>query len=259
MALETYVRLPGRTPRQAWHWKAWVPGFSQIWNAARLNLSDALDPFERGAITLSMRQGMGLIVLLGLLAGLLPLLSQLWLGLRLGAAVPLASLAVDLAGLANEYGIPALDLASNNTSLLAGSAARLPPWLAASLSSLGLWINVPLRWLSLWLVYGTAVAGVARLMGAKNQLQTFFAATSLAAVPLVLTGLAPLPLVGPVAVVGGALGAGGVYCLAVRFVTRLDWVRLLLALLLPGVVVVALSLIGFLAVLAGFALAYSAL
>jgi hypothetical protein len=50
-----------------------------------------------------------------------------------------------------------------------------------------------------------------------------------------------------------------VYCLAVRFVTRLDWVRLLLALLLPGVVVVALSLIGFLAVLAGFALAYSAL
>ena len=216
MALETYVRLPGRTPRQAWHWKAWVPGFSQIWNAARLNLSDALDPFERGAITLSMRQGMGLIVLLGLLAGLLPLLSQLWLGLRLGAAVPLASLAVDLAGLANEYGIPALDLASNNTSLLAGSAARLPPWLAASLSSLGLWINVPLRWLSLWLVYGTAVAGVARLMGAKNQLQTFFAATSLAAVPLVLTGLAPLPLVGPVAVVGGALWAGG--CTAWRYV-----------------------------------------
>ena len=83
------------------------------------NLSDALDPFERGGVTLSMRQGIGLIGLLGLLAGFLPLLSQLWLGLRFGAAVPLASLAVDLAGLAHEYGIPALDLVSNNTSLLA--------------------------------------------------------------------------------------------------------------------------------------------
>ncbi|MFM7581974.1 MAG: hypothetical protein ACKO9F_04520, partial [Caldilinea sp.] len=127
MALETYVRLPGRSPRQVWtHWKAWVPGFNQIWNAARFNLSDALDPFERGGVTLSMRQGIGLIGLLGLLAGFLPLLSQLWLGLRFGAAVPLASLAVDLADLAHEYGVPALDLASNNTSLLAGSAARLP-------------------------------------------------------------------------------------------------------------------------------------
>ena len=92
-------------------------------------------------------------------------------------------------------------------------------------------------------------------MGAKNQLQPFFAATSLAAVPLVLTGLAPIPLVGPVAVVGGALWAGGVYCLAVRFVTGLDWVRLLLALLLPGIFMMALSLIGLLAVLAGLALA----
>ena len=148
-----------------------------------------------------------------------------------------------------------LRLQRGMANLLAGSAARLPGWLAASLSSLGFWINVPLGWLSLWLVYGTAVAGVARLMGAKNQLQPFFAATSLAAVPLVLTGLAPIPLVGPVAGVGGALWAGGVYCLAVRFVTGLDWVRLLLALLLPGIFMMALSLIGLLAVLAGLALA----
>jgi hypothetical protein len=199
MSLHTNVVLPGRAPREEWTQRGyWLPGVDQIVNAARLNLADALDPSARGAITVSMRQGIGMIVVLGLLAGVPTLLANLWLGLSMGAAVPLAAAAASLADLVAGYTVnPIAGEIANTASLLAGIEPRMPGLLAALLSALGLWLNWPLGWLANWIVYGAVVAGLARLMGAPSNLQTFFAATSFTAVPLVLTGLRPDPVSWP--------------------------------------------------------------
>lgn len=242
MSLHTHVVMPGRASREEWTQRRyWLPDISQMWNAARLNLADALDPFERGAITVSMRQGIGLIVLLGLLAGVPTLLANLWLGLRMGTALPLAAAAVSLAELAAGYPTnPIVSEVAHTASLLAGIEPRMPGLLAGLLSALGLWLNWPLGWLANWITYGAVVAGLARLMGAPNNLQTFFAATSFTAVPLVLTGLSPIPFLGPVAVIAGVLWALALYYQAVRRVTGLDAARALLSLLLPVVVIAAI-------------------
>ncbi|HHY54807.1 MAG TPA: hypothetical protein GYA08_05165 [Chloroflexi bacterium] len=242
MSLHTHVVLPGRAPREEWTQRRyWLPTVSQMWNAARLNLADAFDPFERGMMTTSMRQGIGMIVVLGLAAGVPTLLANLWLGLRTGAAVPLAAVAASLTNLAAGY--PANPVASevaHTASLLAGIEPRMPGLLAGLLSALGLWLNWPLGWLANWIVYGAVVAGLARLMGAPNNLQSFFAATSFTAAPLVLTGLSPIPFLGPLAVIAGVIWAFAFYYQAVRHVTGLDAARTLLSLLLPLVVIAAI-------------------
>lgn len=242
MSLHTHVTLPGRAPREEWTQRAyWLPDFNQMWNAARLNLPDALDPFERGAVTVSMRQGIGMIVVLGLAAGVMPFLTNLWLGLFMGAAVPLASAASSFAEFAAGYPTnPAVAHFSDTVRLAAGIEPRMPGFLAALLSSIGLWLNWPLGWLSTWIVYGTVVAGLARLMGANNNLQTFFAATSFTAVPMLLTGLSPIPFLGPIAVITGMVWAAVLYYKAIRYVTGLDTPRTLLSMFLPALVMAAI-------------------
>jgi len=242
MSLHTYVNMPGRASREEWFQrKYWLPDFNQMWNAARLNLTDALDPFERGAATVSMRQGIGMIVVLGLLAGVIPLIANLWLGIRMGTAVPLASLATALAELAAGYtGNAAAGQIANSAGMMAGIEPRLPGFLAALLSALGLWINTPLGWLSNWIVYGAVVAGLARLLGAENRLQTFFAATSFTAVPMLLTGLGPIPFIGPLAILVASVWAAILYYQAMRLVTGLDVGRTLLSMAVPVVAAAAI-------------------
>jgi len=242
MNSHTHVILPGHASREEWTQRRyWLPDFSQIWNAARLNLVDALDPFERGYITVSMRQGLGMIVVLGLVAGLLPLLANLWLSLRIGTAAPLAAVAASLADFAaNSPSNMVAGYVSTNASLIAGVEPRMPGFLAALLSSLGLWLNTPMNWLSNWLVYGAVVATLARMMGAPNNLQTFFAATSFTAAPMLLTGLAPIPFLGPVAVIVAFAWAVLLYYHAVRLVTGLDAARTLLSMFVPLVLVAAI-------------------
>ncbi len=70
-------------------------------------------------------------------------------------------------------------------------------------------------------------------MGAANTLQQFFAATSFAAVPLLLTGLAPVPWIGALVAFVGTVLAFAVYFQAMHFVTRLDAGRTALCMLLP--------------------------
>ncbi|MBE2238642.1 MAG: hypothetical protein IAE81_12695 [Caldilineaceae bacterium] len=250
MNSNTHVTLPGRAPREEWTQRRhWTPGFSQMWNAARLNLPDALDPFERGVATVSMRQGIGMIFALGLLAGVLPLLANLWLGFSMGTAMPLAAVASSLTNFAAGYASNAtINQVSDTARLMAGIEPKMPGFLAALLSSLGLWLNWPLSWLSNWIVYGAVVAALARLMGGHVALQTFFAATSFTAVPLLLTGLGPLPFLGPLAIVAGVIWAIALYYLAVRQVTQLDATRTLLCMFLPIVIVAALPTLLMLAV-----------
>ncbi|MCS6826488.1 MAG: YIP1 family protein [Caldilinea sp.] len=238
MSSQTHIVLPDRIDREDWLQRQhWLPDWQQMWDAASFRLRDAFDPYERGEITVSMRQGIGMIFVLGLAAGLLPFLGNLWMSLRAGAAAPLVAVALSLTEMTNAYvGNPVLNVASNTASLLAGVEPRLPGFLAALLSSLGLWLNTPLSWLSNWIVYGAFVAALARLFGATNRLQTFFAATGFTAAPMLLTGLAPIPLLGPLAVVVAWIWAALFYYQAVRYVTRLDPVRTLLCMALPPVV-----------------------
>lgn len=242
MSLHTHVTIPGRAPREEWTQRRyWLPDFNQMWNAARLNLTDALDPFERGTITVSMRQGIGMIVVLGLAAGFLPLLATLWMSVRIGAAAPLASAAAALADFAAGYaGYGPLSYLSDTGRSLAGIEPRMPGVLAALLSSLGMWLNWPLSWLASWIIYGTLIAALARMMGAAGNLQTFFAATSFSAVPMLLTGLSPFPFIGPLAVITGMVWAFALYYRAVRQVTQLDAARTLLSMLLPLAVMAAI-------------------
>lgn len=244
MSRHTYVVQPGQLQRDDWlRWSNWMPSLDQILSAGRLQLRDAADPWERGYVTVTMRQGLGLIVLLGLVAGIIPLIANLWLALPLQTSVPLAQAGSSAAQMTTAY--PAnsvLGIIGNTIQTIAGLEPRMPGIIVAFLSALGVWINTPLGWLANWLVYGTFVFAIARLMGAANTLQAFFAATSFAAVPMLLTGLSPLPWIGPLFGFAGIVLAFAVYYEAVRFVTRLDAGRTALCMLLPLAIGIILPL-----------------
>jgi hypothetical protein len=245
---KTYVVQPGQLDREDWtRWSNWMPTLDQMGAAARLNVPDAVDPWERGYVTVAMRQGLGMIVLLGLVAGIIPLLANLWQGMTMGTAVPLAQAANSVAPLTSAYPPDSpIYILSNAVQTIAGLPPRMPGILAGFLSALGVWINTPLTWLTYWIVYGLFVFGLARLMGAKNTLQAFYAATAFAAVPLVLMGLGPIPWIGPLLVLAALVLALAVYYGAVRYVTGLDGGRTFLSMLLPLAVGVVLPLLALL-------------
>ena len=128
-----------------------------------------------------------------------------------------------------------------------GCRHTVPGVLAGFLSALGMWINTPLYWLGVWIVYGLFVFGLARLMGRGNTLQAFYAATAFIAVPLLLTGLSPIPVLGPLLVLAALVLAFAVYFKAAWFVTKLDGGRTFLCMLLLLAVGVVLPLIALLA------------
>lgn len=245
MSRQTYVVQPGQLQRDDWlRLSNWIPSLDQMGAAARLNAKDAVDPWERGAVTVTMRQGLGMIALLGLVAGIIPLIANLWLALPLQTAVPMAQAGSSAVQLTTTYGAGTpLGVLGSTVQTAAGLDPQMPGFLAALLSALGLWINTPITWLGWWIVYGTFVFAAARLMGASNTLQAFFAATSFAAVPLLLTGLAPVPWIGPIFAFVGSVLAFAVYFQAMQFVTKLDGGRTALCLLLPLAVGIVLPLL----------------
>lgn len=242
MSSNTFVRIPGQTPqREIWRLRDWLPSLQQAWDALLFRLPDALDPHERDFVTTSMRQGLGLVLVLGLVAGIVPFLANLWSSITVGAAAPLVELGESAAQWLAAYGsLPAVDIAAHTIQSIAGLEPRMPGVLAATLSSLGLWLNTPLNWLSLWIIYGTLVLATARFMGAHATLETFFAATSFAFVPLVLTGLVSLPFVGPILSVVGVVWGFLLYAQTAFWATRLSVARIMLSMLLPIAVLLAL-------------------
>ncbi len=242
MSSNTFVRIPGQTPqREIWRLRDWLPSLQQAWDALLFRLPDALDPHERDFVTTSMRQGLGLVLVLGLVAGIVPFLANLWSSITVGAAAPLVELGESAAQWLAAYGsLPAVDIAAHTIQSIAGLEPRMPGVLAATLSSLGLWLNTPLNWLSLWIIYGTLVLATARFMGAHATLETFFAATSFAFVPLVLTGLVSLPFVGPILSVVGVVWGFLLYVQTAFWATRLSVARIMLSMLLPIAVLLAL-------------------
>ena len=240
MSAKTYITLPGQENQvDLLRWQTWLPTLAQLWATLRFQLDDALDPHERKRVTVTMRQGLGLVVVLGLVAGLIPMIANLWLAVPMGAAVPLAQLSNVAAETLRAFtGSVPLDIAAHTVQTMAGLEPRMPGFFAALLSAMGIWLNWPLTWLTLWIVYGAFVMGLVRIMGANNTLEEYFAATSFAAVPLTLIGLAPLPWLGPLAAIIGMALAFVLYVQIVRYVALHDIGRTLIAVLAPIAVVV---------------------
>jgi hypothetical protein len=246
MNSSSFLRADGTIEPQhpAW-WAAWLPTLDQIQQAVQLQFDPR--PNARTSVwAISMRQGLGLVVVAALVAGFLPFLVNSIIAIRMGTVLPLAEFAQE-AQEQSAAGGP-LALMSQTWQTLAGlSPAVFPGWLAAILTSLGEWINWPLRWLTWWLVYGTAVLVAAKAWGAPTTLQQFFALTSYASVPMVLTALGPIPFLGFLAQLVAVVWMIMVYIASVRAVTGLDWGRAAISVVLPGAIALLLGVMVLLA------------
>ena len=217
------------------------------WLPTPQKMSDAVQLRASGFTETTMRQSLGMVFLLGLLAGFLPFLVNWEQAASAGTALPLARLGAQ-ASLLQDLPLNYVFALFNPVhlgelfQLIAGLPQPLPGWLAAFISALGEWINWPLRWLALWIVYGALVMVCNHVLGATCRLQPFFAATGFAAAPLLLIGLSPIPCFGRVCSVVGVIWAFLVYTRANEEVTRLPRLRSLAAVLLPLLFILIVSL-----------------
>ena len=227
----------------------WLPSWTQMKNAFNLRFDTPPDPNDSESIIqsdsvlyASMRQGMGMIIVAGLAAGLLSFIWN-WLSAgRDGTVVPLSELGRATLTAPMEAIMGGSSAFSDLLQQIAGLEPSLfPGWLAAGVSSFGLWLNVPLQWLTVWIVYGLLVLIVAKMLGATTTLQQFYTVTSFGFLPLVLTAFAPVPCLGAIISVVGLVWAIAAYTVGVRTVTRLSTGMSLLCTILPGV---TLMLIG---------------
>lgn len=220
----------------------WLPSSQQMSSAAQLRSSAYQES--------TMQQALGMIVLLALLAGFLPFVVHWFVAARFGTVLPLAQ-ASSAAARTEEtllemgFALPGLvnpRAMSDFYQTLAGLEQPLPGWLAAGLSALGEWLNWPLQWLTLWIVYGALVMIANKALGGHIILQRFYAATGFAAVPLLLTGLSPIPCLGGLATLGGIGWSLAVYIRANAEITGFDLPRSMAAVLLPAPILALLLL-----------------
>lgn len=234
----------------------WLPTLQQVSDAFQLHLPAAIGTLDDPDIeeplgtSTSMRQGMGLVLLTGLLAGLIPFVVNWVVAARVGTALPLAQLSRSIGDQANAMGGNAAFLQPWTETLqtIAGLSPNAPGWLAAGLSAFGVWVNQPLNWLTAWIVYGLAILLVSKLFGATATLQHFYAATSYAYLPLILTALAPVPCLGLLAILVALVWSLFVYVRAVQHVTHLDTGRAILSVILPAAFIMLLGILGVIAV-----------
>jgi hypothetical protein len=223
-------------------WQHWMPTPQQM--------SDAIQLRRNAYTSITMQQAMGMIVFMALIAGLIPFISSWILAARMGAALPLAQLATAMVELRDALpwlyvATPGLDpnAMTDFTMTAAGLDQPLPDWLAAGLSAFGGWLSWPLNWLTVWIVYGALVVVANKAFGATMTLQYFYAATGYAALPLLLTGLGPVPCLGPLATLAGVVWAAVIYICANEEVTGLTRGKAVAATLLPILLLGLLALI----------------
>lgn len=219
----------------------WLPTRRQLFDAAQFKLAAAIGPepewpyFLRGLHS-SMRQAMGLILLILLVAGL-PLLVVTWIGLAERHST-LTLLQAEQTALRMVPLVP--DVLGDELQAAAGLISALTPTApaqsAAGLSALSAWLALPLRALTFWLAYGVLVLGVAKALGAGTTLPRFYAATGYPFLFLLTLLLYPLPVVGPWLALAGVALALIAYVGAVSVVTGLDRWRALICILLPAAV-----------------------
>ena len=204
-------------------------------------MSNAVQLRRHAYTNITMQQALGMVVVLGLVAGLLPFLVNWVLAARMDAALPLARAARSSAQLSERFPAFFMGLSGVNPMAVsdfyltaAGLDQPFPGWLAGGLSALGVWLNWPLRWLTAWIVYGALVMVIDKAFGATMTLQRFYAATGYAAVPLLLTGLAPIPCLGGLAVLVGIIWSVVVYVRANQDIAEISLLQSAGAVFLPA-------------------------
>jgi hypothetical protein len=246
MNSSSFLRADGTIAPSRHHWwSGWLPSLSQVQQAIQLRFDTPSTPIATSNVwAITTRQGLGLVVVAALLAGLIPFIVNTVVAIHLGTPLPLIRLAEQTQ---NASGTPPTPWSQTFQTLAGLAPAVFPRWFAALLSTTGAWINWPLRWLTWWLVYGTATLLAAKVWNAPATLQRFLAATSYAAVPMILSGLRPVPCLGTLAQIVAVVWMLAVYITSVRAVTGLDWGRAAVAVILPAAIV---SLLGFTLLLA---------
>lgn len=225
----------------------WLPTGRQLLDVLVLRMERAIGPdpagvpFHRGLHT-SMRQGLGLIVLIGLLIGLPALVVGLFTGLPFTEYLPFRWLTsfprfgfwVDRASALSGISLHAL-------SPLATADYQALPRSTTTLLAIGTWLTLPVRLMTLWLVGGLPVMVVARMLGSHCTLPRFYSATAFAFLPFVLLLLAPFPAIGAAVTIVALLWFALVYALAVHVAMGTDWGHTLVVLL---AVVFAIAILG---------------
>lgn len=217
----------------------WLPTRRQVADAFAGRMTAAVGPdptgvpFRRNVHT-TMRQGMGLVLMVGALAALPALVVNWVAAARMGTVAPIVRLVQWTDGMSTQE--PARAVVGEAVRSLAGLQPVAPAWVAAGLSALGMWVNGALGLLGWWIVYGLAVLLLAKTLGAGTTLPRFYAATSYAALPLLLLAFGPLPWVGALFIIAGWLGALVLYSAAVRTATELSWGRAIFSTLFPAAI-----------------------
>ena len=246
MKPDTYVQMDTlpMDPRW-WDRQHWLPRVDQMLAALRLDIAEALDPYERGEIRVTMQQGVGMVVALGLATGLIPFLVG-WIGATmLGTSTVLLEITRTIPAMNDgSVALTQGEILASTAQQIAGLSPQMPGWLAAFLSALGGWISLPLGWLANWIVYGAAVYVLLKLSGARPRLEQFYAVTAFAAVPMVLTALAPVPFLGPLA---------GFVALILAFIIYVRSIQSITTLQLPSVILCATAPLAAMALLSTMA------
>ena len=198
----------------------------------------AFDVLGINVLDVSMRQGMGLVCLTALIAGIAPFLWNWTQAASVGTALPLAQAAQAWAqpvsadpATVNPHALGSV--IGETVQIVAGLSPRAPGGVAAFLSALGEWLNWPMRWLAVWIVYGLGVLSMALLLGAHTTLQRFYAVTSYAAIPLLLGGLAFIPWLGWLLGLVGLVWAVAIYFHAARAITGLNRRYMAISMIVP--------------------------
>lgn len=251
MSTQSFVRLPAKSAASdLWSPRSWLPAWPQLRAALALHVERVIEPWpvDEAAVhsltITSMRQGLGLIVVMALLGGFVPFVVNWVQAAQLGTALPFVLWARYAEQQSNVTALSPFTQAWTETArTAAGLTPNTPAWLAAGLSALGAWVNWPLQWLTVWLVYGLGVLTTLKVQGATTTLPHFYAATSYAFVPLVLLGLQPIPYIGILLGLAGFIWALLIYSEAVRTLGQLSTQRVVLSLLAPLAVAMLVSLI----------------
>lgn len=252
----SFLRADGSLEPQPERLPGWLPSLNQMMQGAQGQFGVPPDAADAEAAAspwyTSMRQGMGMVVVAALVAGVLPVVLAWIQAHRLGTVVPFVQAAqfADLGPGATRWMGPFAALLSPVRTLAGMQPALFPGWLAALISAIGVWINWPLRWLAWWIVYGLGVMVGAKLLGATTTLQHFYALTAYAALPLLLLALGPIPYLGSIAALVALIWAAVVYISATRAATGFGLARTVICVAMPAAVAVLLGLMTLIALVA---------
>lgn len=126
---------------------------------------------------------------------------------------------------------------------IASIRSPLPRSLSALFQATGGWISRTLIAIAGWLFYGALVLVFVNLLGGTARLPEFLGMVSLYVIPGLLGILSPVPCLGTILVLVGALWGIIIYVKAVSFTTGLDIGPSILAVVAPLLVLVLLGLV----------------